>query len=102
MLIRPGIPLRRIASTLLFLLSQAVKVLTVNGRAPELQVERVQRKFAEVCVCVQHLGDRGEGAWSGYRLRSEGLRPFHVPQLQVLIHSTPAPTLRCTFPWTLW
>ena len=59
MLVRPGVSLYRIAPTLIRLPSQAVKVLTVNGRAPELQVERVQRKFAEVCVL--NLGDRGEG-----------------------------------------
>ena len=59
MLVRAGISLRRIAHTLILLPSQAVKVLTVNGRAPELQVERVQRKFAEVCVL--NLWERGEG-----------------------------------------
>ena len=30
------------------LLSQVVRVVTINGRAPELHVERVQRRFAEV------------------------------------------------------
>ena len=40
------------------LLSQVVRVVTINGRAPELHVERVQRRFAEVRI---DKGGKGQG-----------------------------------------
>ena len=46
MVLSPG---NQNAFSSLAMLDQVVKVVTVNGRAPELQPDRVQRKFAEVC-----------------------------------------------------
>ena len=42
------VPGNQNAFTSMELLAQVVRVVTVSGRAPELHVERVQRKFAEV------------------------------------------------------
>ena len=46
MVLSPG---NQNAFSSLAMLDQVVRVVTVNGRAPELQPDRVQRKFAEVC-----------------------------------------------------
>jgi len=53
MVLSPG---NQNAFSSLEMLEQVVKMVTVNGRAPEVQPDRVMRKFAEVGRSVGQLG----------------------------------------------